>query len=69
MMDALSVEPLPYIFKKKSLIAIRVVMELHNGAYFWPVTQEVEEDDEVPKGEAGNEGAGGSANMYRNMSQ
>ncbi|GKC96895.1 hypothetical protein Tco_1162337, partial [Tanacetum coccineum] len=72
IMDALSVEPLPHVFKKKSLIAIRVVMELHNEACFWPATREVEEDDEakeVNEGEAGNEGAGGSADMYRDISQ
>ncbi|GJY39930.1 hypothetical protein Tco_0426294, partial [Tanacetum coccineum] len=37
-----------------------------------PATREVKEDDEVEeanKGEAGNEGAGGSADMYRYMSQ
>ncbi|GJU51486.1 hypothetical protein Tco_1221041 [Tanacetum coccineum] len=31
MMNALSVEPPPYVFKKKSLIAMGVIMELHNG--------------------------------------
>ncbi|GKE14177.1 hypothetical protein Tco_1421754 [Tanacetum coccineum] len=49
-----------------------VVMELHNGECFWPTTREVKEDDEVEQaaeGEAGNERARGSADMYRNMSQ
>ncbi|GKC74093.1 hypothetical protein Tco_1119976, partial [Tanacetum coccineum] len=72
MMDALSVEPLPHVFKKKSLIAMGVVMELHNGACFCPTTREVEEDDEAEEAnerEVGNEGAGGSIDMYRNMSQ
>nr|GEU93230.1 hypothetical protein [Tanacetum cinerariifolium] len=69
MIDALSVEPLSHIFKKKSIIAIGVVMELHNGACFWLATLEVEEDDEAAEGEAGNERTGGSADMYRNMSQ
>ncbi|GJY97975.1 hypothetical protein Tco_0514885 [Tanacetum coccineum] len=71
-MDALSDKPLPHVFKKKSLIAMGVVMELHNGACFWPATREVEEDDEAEEadeGEATNEGAGGSADMYRNISQ
>nr|GEV07188.1 zinc finger, CCHC-type [Tanacetum cinerariifolium] len=46
-MDALSVERLPHVFKKNSLIAMRVVMELHNGAcFFWPAIQEVEEEDD-----------------------
>ncbi|GKB37396.1 hypothetical protein Tco_0882338 [Tanacetum coccineum] len=49
-----------------------VVMELHNGECFWPTTREVKEDDvveEAAEGEAGNERARGSADMYRNMSQ
>ncbi|GKD54038.1 hypothetical protein Tco_1287425 [Tanacetum coccineum] len=69
---ALSVEPLFDVFKKNSLIAIGVVMELQNGACFWPVTREVEEDDEAEEaaeGEVGNEGVGGSADIYRNLSQ
>ncbi|GJZ00404.1 hypothetical protein Tco_0517833 [Tanacetum coccineum] len=73
---ALSVEPSPHVFKKKSLISIRVVMELHNVGCFWPASREaVEEDekddegDEATGGGAGHEGARGSANMYRNMSQ
>ncbi|GKF20022.1 hypothetical protein Tco_0068660 [Tanacetum coccineum] len=47
-------------------------MELHNRACFWPTTREVEEDDEADKAageEGGNEGAGGFADMYHNMSQ
>ncbi|GKE28435.1 hypothetical protein Tco_1443819 [Tanacetum coccineum] len=71
-----NVEPPPHVFKKKSLIAMGVVMELHNEVCFWPTTREVEEEDdedneadEAAKGEAGNEGAGGPADMYRNMSQ
>ncbi|GKB90586.1 hypothetical protein Tco_0962858, partial [Tanacetum coccineum] len=69
---ALSVEPLFDVFKKNSLIAIGVVMELKNGACFWPATREVEEDDEAEEGaegEAGNEWVGGSADIYRNLSQ
>nr|GEU93691.1 zinc finger, CCHC-type [Tanacetum cinerariifolium] len=70
---ALSVNPSLYVFKKKSLISIEVVMELHNGGYFWLATREtVEEDDEGDKearGGTGHEGAGGFADMYRNMSQ
>ncbi|GJY47594.1 hypothetical protein Tco_0436657 [Tanacetum coccineum] len=76
MMGALSVEPSPHVFKKKSLISMRVIMELHNGGCFWPTTLEtVEEDEEDDKGDeaaggdACHEGAGGSADMYCNMSQ
>ncbi|GJS20709.1 hypothetical protein Tco_0449341 [Tanacetum coccineum] len=76
IMGALSVKPSLHVFKKKSLISIGVVMELHNGAYFWPATREVEEENEedeeaneATRGDAGNEGARGFANMYRNMSQ
>ncbi|GJU60982.1 hypothetical protein Tco_1238748 [Tanacetum coccineum] len=48
--NALSIEPLPHVFKKKSLIAMRVIMELHNRACFWLATQEVEEDDKAAEG-------------------
>nr|GEU45427.1 hypothetical protein [Tanacetum cinerariifolium] len=67
---------LPHVFKKKSLISIGVVMELHNEGCFWFVAREVveeeEEDDKVDeaaRGGVGHEGAGGSANMYQNISQ
>ncbi|GJV20695.1 hypothetical protein Tco_1369715 [Tanacetum coccineum] len=83
IMGALSVEPSPHVFKKKSLISMGVVMKLHNEGCFWPATREVvEEDEEDDEGDeeddegdeeagggAGHEGAGGSADMYRNMSQ
>ncbi|GKE14618.1 hypothetical protein Tco_1422195 [Tanacetum coccineum] len=73
MMGALSVEPSPHVFKKKSLISIRVIMKLHNGGCFWPIAreamQEDDEGDEEAGGGVGHEGAGGSADMYRNMSQ
>nr|GEW86243.1 copia protein [Tanacetum cinerariifolium] len=42
LMNALSVEPPPCVFKKKSLIAIGVIMELHNGGCCWPATREAE---------------------------
>ncbi|GKB01479.1 hypothetical protein Tco_0829523 [Tanacetum coccineum] len=65
MMDALSVEPPPHIFKKKSLIAMGVIMELQNGICLWPTTRAVEEDEakEEDEGEAVNIGDGGSAKM------
>ncbi|GJS44994.1 hypothetical protein Tco_0595115 [Tanacetum coccineum] len=73
---ALSVEPSLIVFKKKSLISMGVIMELHNGACFWPITREVEEEDEeddetdeAAGGDVGNEGVGGSVDMYRNISQ
>ncbi|GJV87449.1 hypothetical protein Tco_1531387 [Tanacetum coccineum] len=67
MMDALSVEPRPYIFKKKSLIAMGIVMELHVGACYWPATREVRGDDEAE--EAAEEETGWSANAYRDTSK
>nr|GFB40288.1 hypothetical protein [Tanacetum cinerariifolium] len=58
MMGALSVEPSPHVFKKKSLISMEVVMELHNGGCFWSATREaVKEDDK------GDDAAGGDAVM------
>ncbi|GJR10824.1 reverse transcriptase domain-containing protein [Tanacetum coccineum] len=78
LMNALSVEPPPYVFKKKSLIAMGVIMELHNRGFCWPATREVEveEEDEgddggneAAGGYAGHEGVGGSADIYRHMSQ
>ncbi|GKA90219.1 hypothetical protein Tco_0812089 [Tanacetum coccineum] len=69
--DALSVEPLTHIFKKKSLIAMGVVMELQNRICVWPATRAVEEDEaeEEAEGEAANVGGWWFAEMYRNMSQ
>ncbi|GKD43709.1 hypothetical protein Tco_1268354 [Tanacetum coccineum] len=72
MRDVLSVKPLSHVFKKKSLIEMGVIMELYNRVCVWPVIRVVEEDNEAEEevgGEAANEGAGGSAEMYRNMSQ
>nr|GEW63737.1 zinc finger, CCHC-type [Tanacetum cinerariifolium] len=70
--DALSVESLPYVFKKNSFIVIGVIMELHNEGCVWPATRAVEEDteaEEEAEGEAANEGARGSAEMYQNISK
>ncbi|GJR89724.1 hypothetical protein Tco_0213735, partial [Tanacetum coccineum] len=67
MMDTLSVEPSPHLFKKKSLISMGVVMELQNGECFWPIAREVMEEDnegdEAAGGDAGHEGARGSADI------
>ncbi|GKB53304.1 hypothetical protein Tco_0904057 [Tanacetum coccineum] len=48
-----------------------VIMELHEGECCWPATREVAEegDDEEGDGKGGNEGVGGSTDIYRNMSQ
>ncbi|GKF20232.1 hypothetical protein Tco_0068870 [Tanacetum coccineum] len=50
-----------------------VIMELHEGECYWPATKEVVEegggDNEEGDGEGGNKGVGGSADIYRNMSQ
>ncbi|GJR04614.1 hypothetical protein Tco_0527598 [Tanacetum coccineum] len=60
MMNVLSVEPPPHVFKKKSLIAMRVIIDLHNRGCYWPATWEavVEEEDEGD--DEGNEAAGGN---------
>ncbi|GKB56315.1 hypothetical protein Tco_0912501, partial [Tanacetum coccineum] len=56
--SALSVEPQPHVFKKKSLIAMGVVMELHGGVCVWPEAMAEEEEDDKADDE-GDEGAGG----------
>ncbi|GKC64559.1 hypothetical protein Tco_1097157 [Tanacetum coccineum] len=58
--SALSVEPQPHVFKKKSLIAIGVIMEFHDGMCVWPRNMAVEEEDDKGDDE-GDEGAGGDA--------
>ncbi|GJZ43060.1 zinc finger, CCHC-type containing protein [Tanacetum coccineum] len=67
MVDALSVEPRAHVFKKKFLIAMGIVMDLGGGTCCWTATRQVREDDEVE--EATNEEAGGSTEVYRNMSR
>ncbi|GJS78196.1 hypothetical protein Tco_0728077 [Tanacetum coccineum] len=67
LMDALSFKPRTHIFKKKSLITIGIIVELNRGECYWPVTRQVGEDDEVE--EAAEKGAGGSSEVYRNMSR
>nr|GEV48592.1 hypothetical protein [Tanacetum cinerariifolium] len=59
-----------------TFIASTPTRELHNEGCFWPASREaVEEDkeddkaDEAAGGGAGHEGARGSAEIYRNMSQ
>nr|GEW10536.1 hypothetical protein [Tanacetum cinerariifolium] len=67
MMDALSVEHRPHVFKKKSLITMGIVMKIHGGACYWHVIREAEGDDEAEEATEG--GVGGSANAYKDMSR
>ncbi|GJV21634.1 hypothetical protein Tco_1370654 [Tanacetum coccineum] len=75
--DRLLMEFWPRIRNENSLIAIWVIMELHGGMCVWPIVMaEEEEDDEGDDegddgvgGDAGRGEAGGSADLYRNMSQ
>ncbi|GJT30567.1 hypothetical protein Tco_0910842 [Tanacetum coccineum] len=70
--DALSIEPLPHVFKKKSLIAMGMIMKLQNGMCVWPALRAVKEEKEAAEeaeGDEGHDGAGGSTAMYQNISQ
>ncbi|GJR04071.1 hypothetical protein Tco_0527055 [Tanacetum coccineum] len=70
MLEVLSVEPRAHSFKKKSLIAMEVVMELTRGGCHWPMTrlvQLIEDDDEDEEAAEGE--AGGSSDAYRGMSR
>ncbi|GKG33460.1 hypothetical protein Tco_0433619, partial [Tanacetum coccineum] len=70
--DALSIEPLPHMFKKKSLIEMGVLMELQNRICVWPAPRAVKKEKEVEKeaeGDAGHEWVRGSTDIYHNMSQ
>ncbi|GJS15076.1 hypothetical protein Tco_0409548 [Tanacetum coccineum] len=73
MVSVLNREPPPHVYSKTSLVKMGVVMELYKGECCWPTTREVVEegkgDDEEGDGEGGNEGFGGSADIYRKMSQ
>ncbi|GJS90084.1 hypothetical protein Tco_0772720 [Tanacetum coccineum] len=73
LVSVLNREPPPYVYRKKSLIKMGVIMELHEGECFWPATREVAGegvgDDEEGDGEGGNKGIGGSVDNYHNMSQ
>ncbi|GJW21358.1 zinc finger, CCHC-type containing protein [Tanacetum coccineum] len=73
MVSVLNREPPPHVYRKTSLIKMGVIMELHEGECYWPATREVMEegggDYEEGDEEGGNEGVGGSADIYRNMSQ
>nr|GEY28024.1 hypothetical protein [Tanacetum cinerariifolium] len=70
--DVLSIDPPPYVFKKKLLIAMGVIMKLQNGMCVWLVPRAVEEEkeaEEETEGDAGYGRVGGSASIYHNMSQ
>nr|GEY45103.1 hypothetical protein [Tanacetum cinerariifolium] len=67
MVDALSVEPHAHVFRKKSLILMGIMMDLGGRTCCWPATHQFGEDDVVE--EATNEEAGGSAEVYQNISQ
>ncbi|GJS62138.1 hypothetical protein Tco_0656922 [Tanacetum coccineum] len=69
--DALSIEPPPHVFKKKSLTTMGVIMKLQNGMCVWPAPRALEEEEaeEEAEGDARHGGVGGSADIYRNMSQ
>nr|GEW28580.1 hypothetical protein [Tanacetum cinerariifolium] len=67
MVDALIIKPRAYVFKKKSLIAMKVLLDLGGGVCCWPATRQMEEDDEVE--EATNNEAGDYNEMYCNMSR
>nr|GEW44981.1 hypothetical protein [Tanacetum cinerariifolium] len=73
MVSVLSREPPPHVYRKTSLVKMEVIMELYKGECCWPTTREVVKegkgDDEEGDEEGGNEGVGGSAGIYRIMSQ
>ncbi|GJW20093.1 hypothetical protein Tco_0030715 [Tanacetum coccineum] len=73
MVSVLNREPPPYVYRKTSLVKMGVIKELHEGKCCLPATREVAEedggDDEEGNGEGGNEGIGGSTDIYRNISQ
>ncbi|GJR37969.1 hypothetical protein Tco_1213653 [Tanacetum coccineum] len=65
--------PPPHVYRKTSLVKMGVIMKLHEGECCWLATREVVEegegDDEEGDGEGGNEGFGGFADIYFNISQ
>ncbi|GJT42201.1 hypothetical protein Tco_0942066 [Tanacetum coccineum] len=73
MVSVLNREPPPHVYRKKSLVMMGVNMELHKGECCWPVTRGIIEkekgNDEEGDREGGNEGAGGSTDIYWNMSE
>ncbi|GJX75010.1 hypothetical protein Tco_0313605 [Tanacetum coccineum] len=72
MVSVLNREPPSHVYRKKSLVKIGVIMELHKDECCWLATRGVvgddEGDDEEGDREGGNKGVGGSTDIYRNMS-
>nr|GEU46226.1 zinc finger, CCHC-type [Tanacetum cinerariifolium] len=64
MVSVLNCKSPPYVYRKKSLVKMGVIMELHEGECCWPDTRGVVEvdkgDDEKGDGEGGNEELGAS---------
>ncbi|GJZ01501.1 hypothetical protein Tco_0519462, partial [Tanacetum coccineum] len=56
LVSLLNREPPPHVYRKMSLIKMRVIMELHKGECCWPATREV-----VGEGGGDEEGDGRSA--------
>nr|GEV33693.1 putative reverse transcriptase domain-containing protein [Tanacetum cinerariifolium] len=73
LVSVLNRETPPHVYRKNSLIKMGVIMEVYEGECCWPATREVagegRGDDEEGDGKGGNEGIGGSADIYHNMSQ
>ncbi|GJR89195.1 hypothetical protein Tco_0213206 [Tanacetum coccineum] len=67
IVSVLSREPPPHVYRKTSLIKMGVIMELHKGECCWLATREVVGEGEGDE-EGGNEGVGGSIDVYRDMS-
>nr|GEX18793.1 retrotransposon Orf1 [Tanacetum cinerariifolium] len=56
MMSVLNREPPLHVYKKKSLVKIRVIMELYEGECCWPATRGVAEEDKGDDEEGDEEG-------------
>ncbi|GKA18493.1 hypothetical protein Tco_0698408 [Tanacetum coccineum] len=73
LVSVLNREPLLHVYRKTLLIKMRVIMELQEGKCCWPATRGVSGegrgDDEEGDEERGNDGIGGSADIYCSMSQ
>nr|GEU71595.1 hypothetical protein [Tanacetum cinerariifolium] len=59
--DSIMYSTREHVFKKKSLIAMGIVMDLDRGTCCLPTTRRIRKDDEVE--EAANEDAGGPAKV------
>ncbi|GKG25093.1 hypothetical protein Tco_0395721, partial [Tanacetum coccineum] len=46
IVSVLNRDPPPHVYRKKSLVKMGVVIELHEGECCWPVTKGVVEEDE-----------------------